>query len=121
MGFFIQNLHRETERVYSKTQYTTKMMVYRGQGMPNIDFKKMHEMKGGLLSFNNFLSTSMDRDISCCFAGSAGCNPDLTGVLFHMEIDPSMNNISYFQDSMDEILFSTHTVFRIGEIESIGD
>ncbi len=28
MGFFIQDLHRQIEQLHSKTQYTTKLIVY---------------------------------------------------------------------------------------------
>ena len=42
----------------------SKIIVYRGQGMLHADFEKMKNSKGALLSFNNFLSTSVDRDVS---------------------------------------------------------
>jgi tetratricopeptide (TPR) repeat protein len=46
------------------------------------------------------------------------------GVIFVMKIDPtqsttpfaSITNVSYFKDKEDEVLFSMHTVFCIGEI-----
>ena len=53
---------------------------------------------------------------------SVGC-PNTTAVLFQMEIDPSVSSIPYVylggtreSGGEQEILFSMHTVFRIGEI-----
>jgi tetratricopeptide (TPR) repeat protein len=97
--------------------------------MLNDAFMKMCRSKGGLISFNNFLSTSADRAVAQIFAESARGNSDLTGVLFRMEIDPSIsstpfacpNSIGYYTNLEDEILFSMHTVFRIGEMEQIDD
>ncbi|CAF1384941.1 unnamed protein product [Rotaria sp. Silwood1] len=50
-------------------------------------------------------------------------------VLFEMNIDPSIASVpfasldkhSYFQEQEKEILFSMHTVFRIGEIKPLDD
>jgi hypothetical protein len=89
----------------------------------------MLKNKNGLLSFNNFLSTSTDREISLNVAKQSLTNPNLTAVLFKMDIDPfiasnpfaSVDKISYFSDAENEILFSMHTIFRIDEIKQIGD
>ncbi|CAF4748562.1 unnamed protein product, partial [Rotaria sp. Silwood2] len=66
---------------------------------------------------------------SYSFAESAGDNPQLIGILFQIEIDPlistvsfaSLDNISQYSDSEKEILFSMHTVFRIGKIKKFKD
>jgi tetratricopeptide (TPR) repeat protein len=79
------------------------------------------------MSFNNFLSTSKDRNVSLRFAHSALADPDSVGILFVMTIDPSksktpfasINGISYFPDEV-EVLFSMHSVFRIKDIKSMG-
>ncbi|CAF3954148.1 unnamed protein product [Rotaria sp. Silwood1] len=129
LGFFIRDLYRQIEQIYSNLHQTTKMTVYRGQGMSTTDFDKIKMNEGGLLSFNNFLSTSDNQEISLMFADSARQNSDLIGVFFRMEIDPSissipfavLDDISYFSDSEREILFSMHTVFRIGKMQQIED
>ena len=129
MGFFIQDLHRQIEQIHTTARHISKMIIYRGQGISNDDFEKIRISTGGLLSFNNFLSTSIDRDVSYTFAESAGDNPQLTGVLFQIEIDPSistipfasLDKISHHSDSEREILFSMHTIFRIGEIKKLKD
>ena len=82
----ITQLHQEQFGDHSSTQHLT---LYRGQGMEKKDFEKMTSSKGGLLSFNCFLSTSKNHQISLVFAERALANPQLVGVLFVMTIDPS--------------------------------
>ena len=133
LGFFINDLHRHIEQLHLEQfggHHSSEVFtVYRGQGLSKTNFDQIMKTKGGLMSFNNFLSTSKDRDVSRMFAESNQSNPDLTGILFVMTIDPatsltpfaSINNVSHFQDTEDEVLFSMHTVFRIGEIKSMDE
>ena len=72
MGFFIHDLHRQLEHLHKK-QYgdyssAQSFTLYLGQGLSMTEFDEMMNSKGGLLSFNNFLSTSEDRDVSLAFA-----------------------------------------------------
>jgi tetratricopeptide (TPR) repeat protein len=132
MGFFIGDLHRHIEILHQEQfggdQIGKTLTVYRGQALSTVDFKTLKDTKGGLLSFNNFLSTSKDRTVSLPFAQSALTDPDSVGILFVMTIDPSksttpfasINGVSYFQTE-DEVLFSMHTVFRIGKVQSMGE
>ncbi|CAF4784395.1 unnamed protein product, partial [Rotaria sp. Silwood2] len=70
----------------------TKFQVFRGQGLSVEDFEKMQITKGGLMSFNNFLSTSRDREISFKnFALPATDNPNSVGILFIMNIDTAIS------------------------------
>jgi tetratricopeptide (TPR) repeat protein len=127
MGFFIGDLHLHIEQLHAEQfggdKSDKSFKVYRGQGISKIDFEKLTKTKGGLISFNSFLSTSTDRDVSRLFAESNQINLDVVGILFVMTIDPSLSsapfasikNISHFQGE-DEILFSMHTVFRICDI-----
>jgi Flp pilus assembly protein TadD len=133
MGFFIGDLHRQIEHLHTKQfneqQSSTTFTVYRGQGMSKEHFEQMKKTKGGLMAFNNFLSTSKMRDISFNFARQAVPNSNLVAILFVMTIDPStsttsfasINDVSYFKDTEDEILFSMHSVFRINDIKSMGE
>ncbi|CAF4201685.1 unnamed protein product, partial [Adineta steineri] len=106
----------------------TTFTVYRGQGLSKEDFTEMTKTKGGLLSFNNFLSTSKSRDVSLNFSQQAATNPDLVGVLFVMSIDSTdsttpfacVSDVSYFHTE-DEVLFSMHTIFRIGDIKPMDE
>jgi tetratricopeptide (TPR) repeat protein len=132
MGFFIGDLHRHIEQLHKEQfgghQVGKIFTGYRGQALSAEDFKTLNDTKGGLLSFNNFLSVSKDRTVSLPFAQSALTNPDSVGILFVMTIDPSksttpfasIDRVSYFQTE-DAVLFSMHTVFRIGKIQPMGE
>ena len=129
MGFFIRDLHQKIEELYQKQvgNYREKFfIVYRGQGLSITDLKKLRKTIGGLMSFNNFLSTSKTREVSLRFAKGALGKIETVGILFQMSIDPSVSStrfasikeVSYFKKE-EEILFSMHTVFRIGDIKQI--
>ncbi|CAF3584303.1 unnamed protein product [Adineta steineri] len=132
LGFFINDLHRQIEQLhqeqYAATTTADSFSVYRGQGLSTGDFEQMMKTKGGLISFNNFLSTSKDRDVSYAFAESNQANPDLFGILFVMKVDPSqltspfasIAGIGKFQEE-EEVLFSMHSVFRIQDIKQMGE
>jgi tetratricopeptide (TPR) repeat protein len=131
MGFFIHDLHRQLEHLHQEQlgQYHGKpFLLYRGQGFSYSDFEKLQTAQGGLMSFNSFLSTSEEREVSLMFAESAAQNNETVGILFVMTIDPNITstpfanitNESYFRTEA-EILFSMHAVFRIQEIKKFND
>ena len=130
MGFFICHLHRQLQKLHSQQfgKHQEKVFtVFRGQCLSLQDFEKLEKTKGGLISFNNFLSTSKIEDISLAFANHALFMPESIGILFKMTINPSdastpfalINSISFYKAVEEEVLFSMHTVFRIGEIKKI--
>ncbi|CAF4937394.1 unnamed protein product, partial [Rotaria sp. Silwood1] len=92
------------------------------------DFEQLRNTEGGLLLFDNFLSTSIKREIEEGFIESALPKyKDNVGVLFIMTIDPNnvststipfapIQKYSVFQEE-EEILFSMHTVFRVPDIQ----
>ncbi|CAF1417153.1 unnamed protein product [Adineta steineri] len=127
MGFFLRDVHEQIQQLYQQqvNSYGRKSFVaYRGQGLMKSDFEKLQKTNGGLMSFNNFLSTSTNKEVSLGFARCASTKPDTVGILFIMSIDPcvksvpfaSLNDMSYFTEE-DEILFSMHTVFRVNTIK----
>ncbi|CAF1198520.1 unnamed protein product [Adineta steineri] len=129
MGFFLSDLHQQIQQLYEQ-QFSAyggeSFVVYRGQGIMRADFEKLQKTKGGLMSFNNFLSTSKDKEVSLEYAECASTKPDTVGILFIMFIDPclkstpfaSIKGMSYFKGE-EEILFSMHTVFRVGSVKQI--
>ena len=130
MGFFIRDLHRHIERLH-KEQYGIHhagktFTVYRGQVLSQVAFDQLMNTNGGLISFNNFLSTSRNRDTSLSFAHNSLVDSNSVGIVFVMTIDPSksttpfasIDDESYFEEE-DEILFSMHTVFRIHDIKQM--
>ncbi|CAF1410984.1 unnamed protein product [Adineta steineri] len=131
MGFFIHDLHEQINQLHKQqlpNYHGEPLVVYRGQGLSNIDFDKLKKTKGGLMSFDSFLSTTNDRNVSFMYADSASVNPNTVGILFIMTIDPrvsstpfaSVKEVSYYKTE-EEILFSMHAVFRINEIKEMGD
>ena len=134
MGFFIRHLHNHMDNVYreQKAQNPTavEFTVFRGQGLSHEYFDKMKQSRGGLMAFNNFLSTSLSREISIGFARDSNC--DLIAVLFVMKIDPQVceqagisfvdvTDEGYYGDTEKEILFATHSTFRIQRMNMIKD
>ncbi|CAF4002285.1 unnamed protein product [Adineta steineri] len=130
MGFFIADLHRNIEQLHQE-QYVGKtatdtFTLYRGQGLSNTDFEQMMKTKGGLVSFNNFLSTSENIKVSLGFAEDATINPDQMGVLFIIQVNPSQSTTPFASIASisamkreKEVLFSMHSVFRIQDIKQI--
>ncbi|CAF0882349.1 unnamed protein product [Adineta steineri] len=129
MGFFLRDVHQQIKQLHEQqvSSYEQKpFIVYRGQGLMKSDFEKLQKAKGGLMSFNNFLSTSKDKEVSLEFVGRASKEPNKVGILFIMSIDPclkstpfvSIKEVSYFKEE-EEILFSMHTVFRVHAIKQM--
>ncbi|CAF1152675.1 unnamed protein product [Adineta ricciae] len=129
MGFFISDLHRHIEKLH-KQQFgdaspTAECFpVYRGQSLTKKDFDQLMATKGGLMSFNNFLSTSENRNVSLIFTPGNRKNRDVISVLFVITIDPkqsttsfaSVRHISQFPEE-EEVLFSMHSIFRIRDVK----
>jgi tetratricopeptide (TPR) repeat protein len=131
MGFFVRGLYEDITEVYSEQygghhHHMASFTVYRGQGLTQIELNQLMKSKGGLTSFNSFLSTTSDRDVAFSFAEDNVENPDLFGVLFQINLDPSISstcfgnveNVCYLKTEK-EVLFSMHSVFRVGQIKQI--
>ena len=132
MGFFVRDLHEQIAALHSEQyggqSHSNSFIVYRGQGLSQADFNQLRTTQGGLLAFNNVLSTSKKYDVSLRFARRTINIYDTIGVLFVMKIDPSISaipfanvgNVSYYRGE-EEILFSMHSVFRIEQVKPIED
>lgn len=131
MGFFIRDLHHQITELHAQRATDPFMrqpfVVYRGQALVEADFEKLKQMPGGLMSFNHFLSTSKDEEKSLEFAMGSALKTSMVGVIFKIQVDPAIPSAPYVSvkkwsaiPSENEILFSTHTVFRIGEIKRQG-
>ena len=130
MGFFIRDLHNQLIAVhheqYGNGQHSESFIVYRGQDWPKTDFDHLQSTSGGLLAFNNFTSTSLSRNVALGFTKNHGPTSPFVTVLFVMKIDSSISTtpfanvqkISYYRPE-DEILFSMHSIFRIGQVQQL--
>ena len=123
----MDKVHREQQ---AKNPQTKEFIVYRGHGLSHEYFDKMKKSTGGLMAFNNFLSTSYSRKVSVDFARNS--NSDLMAVLFVMTINPhvckqadisfvDVKDEGYFKEGEEEILFATHSIFRIRRMNIIKD
>ena len=128
MGFFVRDLHQHLVTLHSEQydehHHLNTFPVYRGQGLSQTHFDQLMQTKDGLMSFNNFLSTSLDQSVSLAFAESNQDNADLIGILFEITISLSISsthfanvrNVSAYQKE-EEIFLSMHSVFRIEQIK----
>ncbi|CAF2038997.1 unnamed protein product [Rotaria magnacalcarata] len=129
LGFFIRKLHLQLEQLHQEQSASFKkyFTVYRDQRLSQQDFQNLSDSKDGLLSFNNFLSTTKKQKSTTIFVHDAlERNPNTVGVMFIMTIDPSKISTSITSFAMidkhsalpqeQEILFTMHSVFRIVEI-----
>ncbi|CAF4256765.1 unnamed protein product, partial [Rotaria sordida] len=127
-GFFMQDLHRNIEELHEEqindNNAPFPKTVYRGKIMTQEDFNsKIQQDK--LISYNNFLSTTEARDVAIDFIdGEFQPSDSKIAVLFIMTIDPSVKSAPYARISEfseypeeKEILFSTHSVFRVRQIQ----
>ena len=67
MGLFLNDLHQQIEQLHRNqlTQYHDKsFVVYRDQGLSSADYQKLLNKTTALISFDCFLSTSLDRTVS---------------------------------------------------------
>jgi tetratricopeptide (TPR) repeat protein len=133
MGFFVRDLHKDIAALhaeqYGGQNHSDSLVVYRGQGLSQTDFNQLQKTQGGLLSFNNFLSTSQKRDVAQEFTRRTINTSNLVGVLFVMKIDLSLSgtpfanvqSVGFYRGEEKEILFSMHSVFRIGQVKQINE
>ena len=132
MGFFIRDLHENIVRLHEQ-QFgghisSDVFTVYRGQGFSPEDFNQIKENQNGLLAFNSFLSTSRNRAISLNFIRQIEAKHDLVPVLLVLNIDPTITRAPFADVTNsssikreEEILFSMHSVFRIGSMKKLID
>ncbi|CAF1157093.1 unnamed protein product [Adineta steineri] len=131
MGFLIRDLHQQIQQLHQQqinSRHNKPFTVYRGQGLSKANFEKLQKTIGGLMSFNNFLFTNVEKDISLEISYSASENADTVGILFVMFIDPRIKSppFAFIQDVSSfkeekEILFSMRTVFRVCAIRQMGN
>ncbi|CAF2997071.1 unnamed protein product, partial [Rotaria sp. Silwood2] len=128
MGIFMRDLHKNIKELHDKqaNDKNTPLPneVFRGQTMTEQDFGKKIK-QGQLMSFNNFLSTTYERSVSLEFIQQKlQSDNSKIGVLFILNTNPSIKSalfarideISQYPEEK-EILFSTHTVFRVQQIK----
>lgn len=123
LGIFIKDLHNSLVRLHKPLNENEELHLYRGQVIPRKDFERIQQNIGGLMSINQFFSTSTAMDVGETFA--LGAPSGKIGVLFDIIVDSLMSrticfaNIkeySKFKDE-DEYLFTMGSVFRIHSVK----
>ena len=108
MGFFLRDVHNHLVALhreqYAGSQHSHSFTVYRGQGLSEADFDRLKATHGGLLAFNNFLSTSCNRQISLDFARRTIATSDSIGILFVMTHRSFTSHHSFRQRQGCELL-----------------
>ncbi|CAF1434871.1 unnamed protein product, partial [Rotaria sp. Silwood1] len=116
----------------SKAQSITNrpLTVYRGQAMLNEEFEQHKSNINGLLTINNFLSTSTDYQVAKGFAFANKNRSGMQAVLFEIEFDSNIpcqqcpyaniEHLSYYQTEC-EVLISMGTIYRICSIDKDND
>lgn len=102
--------------------------MYRGQFIAPSELNRLKENVGGLVLFNTFISTSVDRDVVMLFLDTQGNDRRFEAVLFEYIIDPSIPlsdaspfaDISHLSQMPDEgeVLISIGLVARIESISN---
>ncbi|CAF4556209.1 unnamed protein product [Rotaria socialis] len=92
MGFFIRDMHRRIEHLFLKQRDmygSHQITIYRGQIISKADFNRLHKSVNGYISFNQFLSTTTNRDVAVSFASGDIEFSDTVRTLFEIEMNPS--------------------------------
>ncbi len=132
MRVFIKDLNCQLIQLNDNNRLHDNILtLYRGQKMARNYFEYIKTNPGGLLSFNGFLSTTIDRNVALLFAGTVPtADTNLISVLFQIIVDLTLHTnipfanidaLSNFSGTEKEYLFSMGTTFRIGEIKSINN
>lgn len=128
VGFVVRILLHHISKLRQKqsVHHQVPFCVYRRQALSEENFQKLQHARGGLLSFNSFLSTTVGQPTTTMFHLD---NSDTVIVLFIMHIDPTSSvtpfaalgqKVDYFGSHEQEILFCMHAIFRIGQIKQVG-
>ena len=123
MGFFIRDLHQQIQCCHSKQCHKNQLItLYRGQYLLEEHFKQLCQTQGGLLTFNNFLSTTTEISKALWFVQHKRSGQ--VGIFFTITPHQLLSStpfasIDKFSEhpTEKEVLFSMHTIFRIENVE----
>jgi hypothetical protein len=130
LGFFMKHLNIQLNHLHeeNKLLMETISTVYRGKTMSCNEFDTfVKNNSDGLLSFNNFLISTTNKQVAVDFVcRRLLTHPDMTGVVFEIHIDHTIFNerspFALLKDTdmvNDDICFYMDTVFRIESVEQI--
>ncbi|UJR12205.1 hypothetical protein I4U23_016382 [Adineta vaga] len=129
LRFFIKDLHEALVREQISCPVSVAKL-YRGQIVSKVIFERIKRNIGGLISFDNFLSTTYSEHVARSFVQGIDENHiSLVGMVFEIDVDTSIKTFVPYasikslssMSSEDEILFSVPSIFRIGGMERSDD
>ncbi|CAF1420735.1 unnamed protein product [Didymodactylos carnosus] len=124
MRFLIKDISQQLKDEHRKfIEKKSVMRVYRGQAVATEEIDKLRCEEGQLISFNNFLSTSLDKDEALMFARQIVSSDTLQRVLFEIKVDSRLetcafadiSDMSFFHNEQ-EVLFTLGSVFRLQNV-----
>ena len=131
LAFFIRDLHRDIKKIFLQTHshQFQPITAYRATCMSSQELDQIKKNDGGLLAFNDFVLTTIERTVALKFAHQLRSKPDSISVLYRLNLDPetssipyiALNNLSYLSNNDGEILFSMNTIFHIDKVDRIHD
>ncbi|CAF0762527.1 unnamed protein product [Didymodactylos carnosus] len=124
MRFLIKDISQQLKDEHRKfIEKKGVMRVYRGQAVATEEIDKLRCGEGQLISFNNFLSTSLNRDEAVMFARQIVSSNTLQRVFFEIKVDTRLEtrafaditDMSFFHNEQ-EVLFTLGSVFRLENV-----
>ncbi|CAF1186827.1 unnamed protein product [Didymodactylos carnosus] len=124
MRFFIKDISQQLKDEHRKfVKKKGVIRVYRGQAVSTEEMNKLRCGEGQLISFNSFLSTSLNKDEALMFARQIVSSDTLHRVFFEIKVDTRLetrafadiSDMSYFH-SEQEVLFTLGSVFRLENV-----
>ncbi|CAF2163954.1 unnamed protein product [Rotaria magnacalcarata] len=72
------------------------LSLFRGQNITFNEFQELKKCANGLISFNTFLSTTIDRAVAVVYAGDGSGTPEIESVLFEIVIHMNIKKTKPF-------------------------
>ncbi|CAF0953601.1 unnamed protein product [Adineta steineri] len=119
---YIKDLCKQLEHLHKQNQSDIPLTIFRGHGNMAMDqFEKLKENIGALISFNGFLSATIDYNVAVIFAGSLLTEDK--SVIYEIRTNYNLKNVVFADitqlsamEDEKEFLFSLCSIFRIDGI-----
>lgn len=129
MGFFLRDIQQQIDELRSdRVRNGNIILIYRGQGISNVDLERIKRTrKGDLLVFNSFLTASLNKKTALQMAHNSMHHPDMIGVLFNISVNTSASAMPFVSrrqvdalaNEKEGILFSINPIFRIADLKPL--
>ena len=131
LAFFIRDLHRDIKKSHLQTHnhQFRPISVYRAAQMAPKQLENIQKHSDGLLAFNDFLLTNLEKGLALKYAEKLRDRFDSIGVLYTINVDPKESSIPYIavqhlaygSDNDGDVLLSMNTIFHIDQITQLSN